>query len=577
MRIDPHSYADLDQGTTRHVELEWVVDMVARRLKGVATLTLHSPGMGPLDLDSSGLQIHSIEDDSGPVRWTSEVSDPIVGTRLRVHRERATNTLRIRYHTCEASGLMWLDAAQTSGTTPFVLSQCQPIQARSLAPLQDTPRARMTYSATLTVPPGLTAVMSAAPGIVQEDGRVRFEMPQPIPPYLLALAVGDLEFRDLGPRTRVFAEPAVIEAAAWEFADVERMLETAESLFGPYAWERFDFIVLPASFPLGGMENPRMTFLTPTLVAGDRSLVGVLAHELAHSWTGNLVTNADNEHFWLNEGWTVYAERRILQALYGTERATQAAALGRQHLDRVIELRQAAGNSTALTYSQAGLHPDDEFSQVPYEKGFLLITALEQAVGREAFDAFIAAYIQTFRFQSIDTQTFVDFVDEKLGPVLDLNVWLHGEGLPEGAPMFTSERLKQLHGLAERWTEGARPDSNKMSVTEKLYYLSCLPVLDADSVEALDAALGLRCSQNAELRSVWLSCAARAHVASEDAAIREFVGTVGRTKLLTPIVRSLVAAERRTFAVSLIDANRERLHGSTVRSLTRWVDEAPSA
>ncbi len=577
MRIDPHSYADLDQGTTRHVELEWVVDMEARRLTGVATLTLHAAGTGPLDLDSSDLHIESVEDDVGPVQWTSDVSDDIVGTRLRVHRERPTDTLRIRYHTGDASGLMWLEAAQTSGTTPFVLSQCQPIQARSLAPLQDTPRARMTYSATLTVPPSLTAVMSAAPGVVQADGRVRFEMPQPIPPYLLALAVGELDSRDLGPRTRVFAEPAVIEAAAWEFADVERMLETAEELFGPYAWERFDFIVLPASFPLGGMENPRMTFLTPTLVAGDRSLVGVLAHELAHSWTGNLVTNADNEHFWLNEGWTVYAERRILEALYGTERATQAAALGRQHLDGVIASRHAAGDSTALTYSQTGLHPDDEFSQVPYEKGFLLVTALEQAVGRDAFDAFIASYIQTFRFQSIDTQTFVDFVADKLGPVLDLDPWLHGQGVPEGAPVFTSERLVQLHDLAGRWNEGARPASDEMSVTEKLYYLSCLPVLGADDVEALDEALGLRLSKNAELRSVWLSCAARAHLAGEDDAIRDFVGTVGRTKLLVPIVRSLVAAERRPFASALIDANQERLHGSTVRSLTRWLGTASSA
>ncbi|MFT6143606.1 MAG: aminopeptidase N [Myxococcota bacterium] len=434
----------------------------------------------------------------------------------------------------------------------------------------------MTYTATLSVPTDLTAVMSAAPGVVQADGRVRFDMPQPIPPYLLALAVGELESRELGPRTRVFAEPAVIEAAAWEFADVERMLETAEGLFGPYAWERFDFIVLPASFPLGGMENPRMTFLTPTLIAGDRSLVGVLAHELAHSWTGNLVTNADNEHFWLNEGWTVYAERRILEALYGSERATQAAALGRQHLDSVIESRQASGRSTALTYSQEGLHPDDEFSQVPYEKGFLLVTALEQAVGREAFDVFIGAYIETFRFQSIDTQTFVDFVAQQLGPVLDLDPWLHGQGLPEDAPVFTSERLKQLHGLADRWTEGARPDASDMSVTERLYYLSCLPVLDADSVEALDASLGLRLSKNAELRSVWLSLAARAELTGEDDAIQDFVATIGRTKLLAPVVRSLVAAKRRPFAVALIDANRERLHGSTVRSLTRWVEEAPS-
>ncbi|MFT5455302.1 MAG: leukotriene-A4 hydrolase [Myxococcota bacterium] len=573
MRIDPHSVADFDQGRTVALHLNLAVDFERRRLHGSATLTLDRAGTGPLDLDSSGLELEAVTDGDGrPLAHTLSPADPVLGQRLRVLRDRPVDTVRITYRTGPgASALMWLDPAQThGGVHPFVLTQCQAIHARSIAPLQDTPRARIRYTADLTFPEALSAVMSAAPGERRpgpEPGTatLHFEMPQPIPPYLLALAVGDLASRDLGPRTRVFAEPGVVDGAAWEFADVEGMLDAGEALFGPYAWERFDFVVLPPSFPLGGMENPRMTFLTPTLLAGDRSLVGVLAHELAHSWTGNLVTNADNEHFWLNEGWTVYAERRILERLYGLEAATRDAVLGRADLDREMEALQAAGERTALTWDQRGTDPDEVFSKVPYERGFLLVVALERAVGRERFDAFIRSYLERFRFCSITTQEFVDFVASELPEVeLDFDAWLRDDALPADAPTFRSERLEELAALARAWPTSLPPADAGWSTTETLTYLQTLPPIDAVGCVDLEARLALGPTANAELRSAWLALAAAANVPGLEPALLDFLRRVGRTKLVRPVVAAMVSQPAlRPLAQAVVAEIGPRLHSST--------------
>jgi leukotriene-A4 hydrolase len=579
MRNDPHSYADLSQGRTAHLELDWVVDFGARRLRGTARLTLESAGVGPLDLDTRDLDVAEVlGDDGAPLVFELGDVDAVLGRRLRIQRDRSVGAVTIRYETSpEASALMWLEASQTDGGKhPFMLSQCQAIHARSIAPLQDSPQVRASYKARVTFPSALSAVMSAAPGSDEpastpDTRTLVFEMPQPIPPYLLALAVGDLESRDLGPRTRVYAEPGVVEAAAWEFAEVEQMLEAAETLFGGYAWDRYDFIVLPPSFPFGGMENPRMTFLTPTLLAGDRSLVSTLAHELAHSWTGNLITNASNEDFWLNEGWTVYAERRIVEAMYGSEAAAQQARLGRVELDQTLEERAAAGQKNALCYTQAGLDPDAEFSKVPYEKGFLLVTALEHAVGREAFDAFIQQYLSRFRFQSLTTAGFAEFVREVLpraAEKVDLDAWLYADGIPADAPAFQSARLDELTELAAGWSPTTTASADNWSTTETLFFLSQMAPLDAAATEALGAWLGLRSTNNAELQCAWLSSAAEAGVADIEPELRAFIESVGRTKLLKPVIAAMATSSTlRPVAEELVAANRARWHGSTRTTL----------
>ncbi|MEM6789920.1 MAG: leukotriene A4 hydrolase C-terminal domain-containing protein [Myxococcota bacterium] len=578
MRMDPHSYADDAQGRVARVDLEWTVDFDARRLRGTATLTLAEAGAGPLDLDTRDLDIESVESGDGtPVPFSVDPRDDVLGQRLRVDRDRPLDILRIRYRTStEASALMWLSPAQTAGGVhPFLLSQCQAIHARSLAPLQDTPRVRIRYGAHLTVPLALSAVMSAGPPTevarTATTKTLRFDMPQPIPPYLMAIAVGDLAARDLGPRTRVYAEPSQLDAAAWEFAEAEETLEAAEALFGPYPWERYDFVVMPPAFPYGGMENPRMTFLTPTIVAGDRSLVSVLAHELAHSWTGNLVTNATNQDFWLNEGFTVYAERRLVEVLYGTANATLHARLGRLELEEVLAERAAAGRPTALWYDQTGLDPDGEFSRIPYEKGFLLVTAIERAVGREAFDAFLHRYIERFAFASIDTATFQRFLAEALPDLdLDLSPYLFENGLPEGAPEFPSRRWEELRALARTWSPGDGAEAlnaDAWTTTETLLFLQALAPLDAAGTEALAEALGLRQSSNAELQCVWLSRAISAGVADVMGEVEAYVARVGRTKLLKPVFAAL-ATHAPPAAARLAAAYSARWHIATQRAVS---------
>src|SRR5882672_3905408 len=345
MRLDPHSYADTAQPQTRSIDLTLRADFDRRVLEGEIALHFRAPGVGPLDLDTRDLRIDAVTLlDGTPLPHDLFAPEPILGARLRIDLPPGAAGVRVRYATSPAAtALQWLEPSQTAGGQPFLFSQAQPIHARSLAPLQDTPRIRITVgTARFTVPSPLRALMAAA-----AKGPDVFEMPQAIPPYLLAFAVGDLTSRRLSARSAVWAERAVADAAAEEFGEVEQMLLAAEELFGPYEWDRFDILVMPPSFPYGGMENPRLTFVTPSLLAGDRSLVNVIAHELAHAWTGNLVTNASANDFWLNEGFTVYAERRILEALEGKEALALHAALGRKHLE--IDLERLTAKDPKLT------------------------------------------------------------------------------------------------------------------------------------------------------------------------------------------------------------------------------------
>ncbi len=551
-RPDPHSYADADQPRTRHVRLALRVDFARQVLSGTATLVLAAPSRGPMDLDTRDLAISSIEAGGRPVPFTLAAADPILGSRLTLDLPAGTTEIVVGYETSpESPALQWLSPVQTDGKRhPFLFSQCQAIHARAVAPLQDTPGIRITYEAELTVPGPLAAVMSAGRGDVRPnaDGTrtFTFAMPQAIPPYLIALAVGDLDGRDLSPRSRVFAEPGVVEAAAYEFAGIESMIAGAEALFGPYEWDRFDLLVLPPSFPYGGMENPRMTFLTPTLLSGDRSLVSVVAHELAHSWTGNLVTNANAEHFWLNEGFTVWAERRIVEALYGPEEAALAWAIGQKGLDGALARFGVDSPVTRLRTSLQGVDPDDVYSLVPYEKGSRFLTLLERTVGRQRWDRFVGAYMSRFRFTSITSEEFLAFVEAELPGVsatVGAQEWVYEPGLPANAPVFRSEALERLAALAGGFSASARPDAAALaswSPLQKLAYLQRLPrELDAASCEWLDASLGLTGSGNHEVLVEWLTIAGGSDHEPVFARIREVLTRVGRMKYVRPLYAAL--------------------------------------
>jgi aminopeptidase N len=558
-RLDPHSYFDADQPRTRHLDLDLTVDFERQCVAGQVTLVLGEAASGPLDLDTKGLTILSATADTGrAVPFELGEEEPILGSRLRLALPAGTRTVVLA---CEAGsgavGLQWLAPEQTAGRRhPFMFSQFQPIHARTMIPCQDSPMVRATYQAALTVPEALTAVMSAGPkGTRPGAGAGRrtmlFEMPQPIPSYLVALAVGDLVWRDLSSRARVWAEPGTVEAAAWEFAGVEEMIATAERLFGPYEWDRYDMLVLPPAFPYGGMENPRMTFLTPTVLAGDRSLVDVVAHELAHSWTGNLVTNATMDHFWLNEGFTTWAERRILEALRGEAAAAVSWAIGRTALKHSLSRFGSDSPMTVLRTHLEGVDPDDVYSSVPYEKGSLFVALLERTVGRRRFDKVIREYIRRFHFSSITTEELMGFLEEELPGATaraGADEWLHQPGLPRNAPVFRSESLEALTSLAEAWAQGARPSPSQVaewSPNELLVYLQHVPrPLDEASCRWLDEALGLTGRGNYEILVEWLTIAVASDYEPVFERVREVLTRVGRMKYLRPLFKSLGAHPR---------------------------------
>ncbi|XXF80273.1 M1 family metallopeptidase [Myxococcaceae bacterium GXIMD 01537] len=568
-RLDPHSYNDSTQPETETLDWKARVDFKTRRLHAEATLTLKEASAGPLDLDTRDLDIRSVVDAEGrPLPYILSPAEPILGSRLRVELRPGTRQLTVRYRTSpEASALQWLSPSQTAGGQhPFLFSQCQAIHARSVVPLQDTPRIRIRYRAALRIPKELKAVMAAGFVRREEQGveaEEHYEMPQPISPYLLAFAVGSLAPKELGPRSRVWAEPELLEDAADEFSGVDDMLRAAEAIFGPYDWERFDLLTMPPSFPYGGMENPRLTFLTPTLVTGDKSLVNVVAHELAHSWTGNLVTNASAEHFWLNEGFTVFAERRILEALAGPEVAELHAALGRRSLEEALLHFRLHPQLTALRTHLTGVDPDEAFSPIPYEKGYLLLRALEEAVGREAFSAFLRTYLSTYRFQALSTEEFIAFTEKQLPGALakvDADAYLHKPGIPASAPVPRSRRLEELRQVAG--TAPSEATVKDWTATEWQLFLEWMPAdTSREVLRELDERFHLTQSRNSEVLVAWLLAALKAGWTPVLARAESFLGEVGRMKYLKPLYTVLHASrEHRPLARTLFQRYAERYH-----------------
>ncbi len=549
-RVDPHSWADEAQPRQHHLRWTARVDFAARRL--LCTAELHfSRGGEAVDLDTRGLEVDSVTSVAGKaLPFTLGPTEAVLGTRLRVTLSENDGRCVVRYRTgTDATALQWLTEAQTaSGVAPFLYSQCQAVHARSVVPLQDTPRFRLTYEATLSAPKEVRALMAARSLGRTETGPLASEgwaMEHPIPPYLFAFAVGALASKELGPRSRVWAEPPLLERAAWEFAGVDRMVTQAEQLLGPYIWGRFDVLVLPPSFPYGGMENPTLTFLTPTVLTGDRSLVNVLAHELAHSWTGNLVSNATAEDFWLNEGFTVFVERRLLRALEGTESVALHSAMGRQTLeDAVAGFRDRPG-LTRLRTHLSGVDPDDAYSQVPYEKGYLFLRVLEDAVGPARFDAFLRSYLSHFAFQSLTTQEFLDFLRDNLPEAwtrVDVPAWVDGEGIPPDAPRAESAQLAALRAYGNE-LPGVDVALGWRPLEWQVYLGRLARPTPRALVEALDATFHLSAAKNPDVLVAWLVPALSAGHTPALRRTESFLGEVGRMKYLKPLYGALLARE----------------------------------
>ena len=557
-RVDVHSFGNPRQVRVTHIDLVLKVDFEAKQLTGTALVRYQRTGDVPRDaaivLDTRDLTIESVEEiphdphiGRERVDFRLGKPDPILGRSLTIPLKYLSSDVQVRYKTSpQASALQWLDPPLTAGRKrPFLFSQSQAIHARSWVPCQDSPGVRITYDALIQVPSGLTAVM-AADRVGQQGDSTRFKMDQPIPPYLIALAVGDLAFHPLGERTGVWAEPSVLNKAAAEFADTEKMVEAAEKRFGPYRWGRYDILVLPPSFPFGGMENPKLTFATPTVLAGDKSLVSLIAHELAHSWSGNLVTNATWRDFWLNEGFTTYLERRIVEDLYGKDIAAMEAVLGKQELRE--EIARFTPNNEILHVDLNGRDPDEGMTRVPYEKGALFLTTLESIVGRDKMDAFLKGYFDHFAFKSITTAEFEQYLRSQLFPKgrepIDLHAWLEEPGIPPDAPEPKSARFADLDALATDWTSGkVSADGLKASTwstLEWLHFLRALPAkLPTKRMGELDGAYGLTDRGNSEIAAQWLLLGIRTGYAGLDSRLEEFLTSIGRRKFLMPLYSEL--------------------------------------
>ena len=570
---DVHSYSQPGRVRVRHVDLDLEVRFDRRVLEGSATLQLDrlDPDADELVLDTRGLEIRGAEAATETGDWRAaefslSAADPILGAALHVALPPGADRVRVRYATgAGASGLQWLSPPQTAGRKhPFLFSQSQAIHARSWIPIQDTPQVRLTYGATIRTPPELSAVMSAAgnPTDGGGGGIYRFSMPQRIPAYLLAIAAGDLAFAPLGRRSGVYAEPSLLDRSAHEFADTEKMMEAAERLYGPYRWDRYDVLVLPPSFPFGGMENPRLTFATPTVLAGDRSLVSLIAHELAHSWSGNLVTNATWSDFWLNEGFTTYLERRIDEEVYGAEFAAMEAVLGRQDLED--ELERLEDRDEILHIDLSGRDPDDGATRLPYEKGCLFLRSLEELYGRSRFDVFLRRYFDHFAFQSITTADFVAYLNEHLlsrdgarGAAVPLETWIEKPGLPAEAPRPQSDALEEVARMSETWfghlVAASELPFERWRTQQRLQFLRHLPSpLPLERMRELDSALRLTSTGNNEVAFQWLFMAIKARYAPADARLEDFLVSIGRRKYIKPLYEELAktpAGRQRALAI----------------------------
>ena len=547
---DVHSFARPDQAAVRHLTLNLTVDFERKQLAGSATLRIEHRGAAELVLDTNGLTISRVTLDSGKdAAFTLGEPVKYLGRSLTIPIETSTKSVHIDYTSSpDAAAVQWLTPEQTAGGKhPFLFTQSQAILARTWVPCQDTPGVRMTYEATIRVPRGLLALMSAENPTEMTDGLYHFKMPQPIPSYLLALAVGDLAFRPLGSNSGVYAEKPVIEAAAYELADTQKMIEAAEKLYGPYRWGQYDILVLPPSFPFGGMENPRLTFATPTILAGDRSLVSLVAHELAHSWSGNLVTNATWNDFWLNEGFTTYFERRIMEAVYGRDYSEMLARLGMQDLEQTVQELGPESADTHLLLDLEGKDPDDAANKLAYEKGYFLLRLIEETVGRAMFDAYLRDYFDRNAFKSMTSEAFVEDVKKNLPLRINIDEWVNGPGIPSNAPRPQSnafERVEEQVRVFQSGTAAAKLQTKKWSTHEWIHFLRHLPSnLSREQMQDLDRTFKFTQSGNSEVLHEWLMQAIPQKYDAANEALERFLTRQGRRKFLKPLYQKLADTE----------------------------------
>ncbi|WP_309640278.1 leukotriene A4 hydrolase C-terminal domain-containing protein [Flavobacterium sp.] len=586
---DEHSFSKPDVAVAKHLDLDIKVDFDTQTISGKASWTIDNISKGnEIIFDENTLTISKVTLGDDEKETQFELGDEVEfhGKPLHITIDSNTTKVNIYYATTkDAVSLQWLTPQQTADKKkPFLFSQGESIWSRTWIPCQDSPGIRFTYNAKVTVPKDLMAVMSAVnPQQKNDTGIYTFKQDKAIPSYLMAIAVGDLGFKSIDKRTGVYAEQSVLDKAAWEFGELGRMVYAAEKLFGPYRWGRYDVLVLPPSFPYGGMENPNLTFLTPGVLAGDRSLTSLLAHELGHSWSGNLVTNATWDDIWLNEGFTTYVEHRIGEAVFGIKEAKMQDILSRKSLyDNMAEYGDN-NPDTKLKVDLKGKNPDDGLSYIPYEKGYAFLQTVEQAVGREKFDAFLKEYFNSHAFQSITTEDFVQYFndhlvknDKALAEKIQLNDWVYTSKIPSNIIIPVSEDFNTIDSIQKHWRKtGIAGLSQKIkSTNEKQHFIDYLPKdITEKEMTAIDAEFHFTQGGNFVIKRQWFVIAIRQQYKPAYSAIEQFMIATSRTGSLQTLYKEMVKTpEGKIWAKSIFEKAKSGYHLTTVQDLQKTIN-----
>ena len=586
---DVHSYSNPAEAVAKHLDLDIKVDFDTQTISGKATWTIDNISKGnEIIFDENTLNITKVTlgDNEKKTKFESGAATEFHGKPLRITIEPNTTKVTIYYSTTKESiALQWLKPEQTADKKhPFVFSQGQSIWSRTWIPCQDSPSVRFTYNAKVTVPKELMALMSAVnPQEKNGTGTYTFKQDKAIPSYLMAIAVGDVEFKSIDKRTGVYAEHSIIDKAKWEFAELGKMMTAAEKLFGPYRWGRYDVIVLPPSFPFGGMENPNLTFLTPTVIAGDRSLTSLIAHELGHSWSGNLVTNATWDDIWLNEGFTTYVEHRIGEEVFGLKEAKMQDVLSRKVLEMSLEDVGKDSPDTKLKADTSGKNPDEGLSDIPYEKGYAFLQTIEAAVGREKFDAFITQYFKAHSFQSITTENFVTYFNENLikgdkalADKIKLNDWIYQPGIPSNITNPVSQDFINIDNIQKTWRKtGVNGLGQRIkSTNEKQHFIDYLPNdLTVPEMTNIDTEFNFTNGGNFVIRRQWFIIAIKHQYKFAYPAIKKFLTSYSRTYSLTPLYKEMVKTpEGKIWAKQIYAKAKSGYHATTVEAIDKLLN-----
>lgn len=578
---DEHTFAKPELAVVKHLDLDIKVDFDTQTLTGKASWDIDNISKGnEIIFDENTLEITKVTlgDEEKETKFELGKEVEFHGKALHITIEPTTTKVNIYYKTTkDAVALQWLTPEQTADKKkPFLFAQGESIWTRTWIPCQDSPGIRYTYTAKVTAPKDLMVVMSAVnPQQKNDQGVYTFKQDKAIPSYLMAIAVGDIEFKAIDDRTGVYAEPSLIKKAAWEFAELGKMVVAAEKLYGPYRWGRYDVLVLPPSFPYGGMENPNLTFLTPGVIAGDRSLTSLLAHELGHSWSGNLVTNATWDDIWLNEGFTTYVEHRIGEEIFGKKDAEMQDVLTRKDLDDNIAEYGKTNPDTRLKVSLTNRNPDDGISEIPYVKGYNFLKVIEKAVGREKFDVFIRNYFDAHAFKSITTEDFIKYYNENLikgdkvlADKIKAEEWIYKPGIPSNITAVSSEDFAAIDNIQKNWRKtGVKGLSQKIkSTTERQHFIDYLPEdITPKEMADIDAEFNFTNGGNFIIKRQWFVPSIRHEYKAAYPAIEQFIIATSRTGSLMLLYKELAKTpEGKVWAKKIFEKAKPGYHQTTI-------------